>query len=186
MDYEIINKTKWSTNLYDCDSESCFLSCIVPCHVYSKLKIISKNKNHYCVHLFVYILIYISIQQLWYTRNYLYEHTCPQNLIDNCINAVNVCEDNFMMVNDTPYSCIIKSNFCVYNNYGCISQKQSNKTARFLIIITSISYTCLTFLHYTVRKHIKSIYQINGNIVEDVIAVTCCSTCGLAQEYREL
>ena len=186
MDYEIINKQVWSSNLYDCDSESCFLSCIVPCHVYSKLKIISKNKNYYCSHLFVYMLLYISIQQLWYTRDYLSKHTCPQILIDNCLNAINNCEDNYMMVNDAPTSCVIKNNFCVYNDYVCISQKQSNKTAMYLLIITSISYSCLTYLHYKARQHIKTIYQINGNMVEDAIAVTCCSTCGLAQEYREL
>jgi Cys-rich protein (TIGR01571 family) len=186
MNYELIDKKKWSTNLYDCDSESCFLSCIVPCHVYSKLKIISKNKNHYFVHLFVYILLYLSIQQLWYTRDYLSKHTCPQNLIDNCINSLNICEDNYMIIDDTPFSCGIKGNLCIYNDYECISEKQSNKTTRYLIIVTSISYACLTFLHYSVRKHIKNVYQINGNVVEDVIAVTCCSTCGLAQEYREL
>ena len=91
-----------------------------------------------------------------------------------------------MMVDDTPSSCIVKNNLCVFSNYECISQKQSTKTARYLIIITSISYACLTFLHYSVRKHIKNVYKINGNMVEDVIAITCCSTCGLAQEYREL
>lgn len=186
MDYEIINKKKWSTNLYDCESESCFLSCIVPCHVYSKIKLLSKNKNHYCVHLFVYILLYISIQQLWYTRNYLSDHTCPQNLIDNCINFINNCEDNYMLLDDVPSSCVIKNNLCVYDNYECITKKQSNKTAMYIIIITSISYSCLTYMHYKAREHIKLIYNINGNIVEDVFAVTCCSTCGLAQEYREL
>ena len=186
MEYDLINKKEWSSNLYDCDTESCFLSCIVPCHVYSKLKIISKNKKYYCVHLFVYMLLYISIQQLWYANNYLSKHTCPHILIDNCINAIDNCEDNYMIVDDAQSSCVIKNNFCVYNNYECISQKQSNKTALYLLIITSISYSCLTYIHYKARQYIKLIYNINGNMVEDLFAVTCCSTCGLAQEYREL
>lgn len=186
MDYEIINKKEWATNLYDCDTESCFLSCIVPCHVYSKIKILNKNKAQYCVHLFFYLFIYLSIQQLWYSSNYLSEHTCPQYLIDNCINVIDNCEEHYMIVDDVPSSCIIKNDYCVYDNYECISKKQSNKTALYILIFTSLCYSGITFMHYRVREHIKLIYHIKGNIVEDVFAVTCCSTCGLAQEYREL
>ena len=54
------------------------------------------------------------------------------------------------------------------------------------LTFTTIGYAFLTFLHYTVREQLKLKQNISGNIVEDVIAVTCCSTCGLAQEYREL
>jgi Cys-rich protein (TIGR01571 family) len=185
MDYEIINKKEWATNLYDCDTESCFLSCLVPCHVYSKLKIKSKNKSYYCVHLFFYMFLYLSIQQLWYSSNYVTTHTCPHLLIDNCINSLK-CEDNYMLVDDVPTSCVMQNDFCVFDKYECISKKQSNTTSMYILIFTLFSYTCLTCMHYKVREHIKKIYQINGNIAEDVFAVTCCSTCGLAQEYREL
>lgn len=186
MDYEIINKKEWSTNLYDCDTESCFLSCFVPCHIYSKLKLINKNKSQYCSHLFFYMFIYLSIQQLWYSSHYLSSHTCPKNLIDNCINAIDNCENNYMLVDNVPSSCVMKSDLCVYDNYECVSHKESNKTALYILIFTTFSYSCLTFMHYKVRENIKVFYHINGNIVEDVFAVTCCSTCGLAQEYREL
>ena len=186
MDYEIINKKEWSTNLYDCDTESCFLSCIVPCHIYAKLKNKTKIKSQYCVHLFFYIFIYLSIQQLWYSSNYISQHTCPKDLINDCIHAIDNCEDYYMIIDDRPSSCFIKNGYCVYNEYECISKKQSRKTEMYILIFTSFFYSGLTFMHYKVRQHIKAVYHIDGNLSEDIVAVTCCSTCGLAQEYREL
>jgi Cys-rich protein (TIGR01571 family) len=41
-------------------------------------------------------------------------------------------------------------------------------------------------MHYSAREYIKKKQIIKTSIIEDVAAVTCCSTCGLAQEYREL
>jgi Cys-rich protein (TIGR01571 family) len=61
-----------------------------------------------------------------------------------------------------------------------------NHTSLYFFIFTSIGYAGLVFLHYTIREQIKVKQTIGGNTVEDVIAVVCCPSCGLAQEYREL
>jgi Cys-rich protein (TIGR01571 family) len=185
MDYTNINKGEWSTHLYDCDIESCLLSCVVPCHVYAKIRSFG-SKCKYCVHLIVYISLYVAIQQLWYSQRYLNSHTCPAHLIDNCITITDNCESNYMMVDNVLSACVLKNNICLYDTIECISHKNSNQTSLMCLTFTTISYVFLTYLHYTVREQLKLKQNISGNIVEDVIAVTCCSTCGLAQEYREV
>jgi Cys-rich protein (TIGR01571 family) len=186
MDYNIINKGEWITNLYDCDAESCFLSCVVPCHVYAKIKSLGKGKSHYCIHLFIYMFLYLSIQQLWYSIQYLESNECPAQLIDNCISLVDNCEDYYMMQDDVRSACLLKNNICVYDTHECLSHKMVSHTSLYFFIFTSIGYAGIVFLHYTIRQQIKLKQTIGGNALEDVIAVVCCPSCGLAQEYREL
>ena len=183
-DYTILNKGEWQTHLCNCDSESCFLSCVVPCHVYAKIK--SKTKSNYCVYLFVYIFLYLSIQQVWYTQKYISKNTCPSILVDNCLTITEKCEDNYILYDNVQYSCVNENGYCISNEYSCIRQNVSKKTSLDLIIYTSLCYFILTFMHYSAREYIKKKQIIQTSIIEDVMAVTCCSTCGLAQEYREL
>ena len=185
MDYAIINKGEWTTHLLECDTESCLLSCCLPCHIYAKIRS-SGSKCKYFIHLLVYISLYGAIQQLWYSQHYLNSHTCPAHLIDNCITVTDNCETNYMMVDNVLTSCILKNNICVYDTIECVSHENSNQTSLICLIFTTIAYTGLVILHYTVREQIKLKQNISGNTIEDVVAVTCCSTCGLAQEYREL
>jgi Cys-rich protein (TIGR01571 family) len=185
MDYTNLNKGEWSSHLCTCDIESCFLSCCLPCHVYAKIRSLG-SKCKYCIHLIVYMSLYVSMQQFWYSNQYLNSHTCPANLIDNCITITDNCETNYMMVDNLLSACVLKNNICVYDTIECVSHKDSNEASLICLIFTSIGYMCLVFLHYIVREQIKSKQNISGNIIEDVMAVTCCSTCGLAQEYREL
>jgi Cys-rich protein (TIGR01571 family) len=42
----------------------------------------------------------------------------------------------------------------------------------------------LCFLHFFLREKVKKDYNIQGNFGYDISAIFC-STCGLAQEYRE-
>ena len=186
MEYKIIDNKAWSTHLCTCDAESCFLSCVVPCHVYAKIKSYSTSKRLYFIHLFIYTITYISIQQLWYSQHYLNSHMCPAHLTDNCISITDNCETYYMVVDDILSSCTLKNNICIYDTISCISHQDTNRASSIILIITSISYVFLLFLHYTIREQIKLKQTISGNMIEDVIATTCCSTCGLAQEYREL
>ncbi len=186
MEYNMIDNRIWSTHLCECHAESCFLSCIVPCHVYAKIKSYSTSKRLYCIHLFIYIIIYISIQQLWYSQHYLNSHMCPAYLTDNCISIIDDCETYYMVVDDILSSCTLKNNMCVYDTISCISQEDTYKSSSIILIFTLSAYLFIVCLHYSIREQIKIKQKIIGNIVEDVIAITCCSTCGLAQEYREL
>ena len=53
-----------------------------------------------------------------------------------------------------------------------------------LSLSTSISYFILFLLNFFLREKIKKEYNIEGEY--DSCASTVCSTCGLAQEYREI
>jgi Cys-rich protein (TIGR01571 family) len=185
-DYNILNKGEWATHLYTCDTESCFLSCIAPCHVYAKIKSYGKNKREYFIHLVVYMVMYISIQQLWYSQQYLNSHMCPSHLTDNCISITDDCDKYYMKVDNVLSSCMIKNNICVYDSHECLSSKDTKQKSTAFLVVTLIGYSFLVFLHYNIREKIKVKQTIGGNIIEDVLAITCCSTCGLAQEYREL
>jgi Cys-rich protein (TIGR01571 family) len=91
-----------------------------------------------------------------------------------------------MVVDNLLSSCILKNNICVYDTTTCLSPKETKQKSLAFLIVTLVGYVFLVGLHYTIREQIKIKQIIGGNIVEDVIAITCCSTCGLAQEYREL
>ena len=186
MEYKIIDNKAWSTHLCTCDAESCFLSCVVPCHVYAKIKSYSTSKRLYFIHLFIYTLIYISIQQILYSQHYLNVHVCPSHLTDNCISITDNCETYYMVVDNILSSCTLKNNICIYDTNSCISHEDAHNSSSIFLIVTIIGYACIVCLHYSIREQIKLKQTISGNMIEDVIATTCCSTCGLAQEYREL
>jgi hypothetical protein len=51
--------------------------------------------------------------------------------------------------------------------------------------MTSMIYTTIWLLHVRVRKEIQEKKEIEYD-AHTCLATTCCSTCGLAQEYREI
>ena len=53
-----------------------------------------------------------------------------------------------------------------------------------LSLAGSISYFILCLLHYFLREKVKKYHSIVDEY--DACAVTLCSQCGLAQEYREI
>ena len=184
IDYNILNKGEWQTSLCKCDSESCFLSCIVPCHVYAKLR--ARTKSEYCVHLFVYMLMYVFINQLLYSNHYIIENTCPNNLINSCISVFNNCNTHYMLIDNNQYACVEENGYCFADTTSCIEQSTSHKASVNLIIITSMCYFIIVCLHYSARDYIKTLQNIDESFIENIVGVVCCPTCGLAQEYREL
>ena len=182
MEYKLIDKSIWKTGLCHCHCESCFLSCVVPCHVYSK--IMSSSNIEYITRIIMYIVLYVSIQQLMYIQYNINISQCPSLEIENCIMA-DICEDYYMVINDLTTKCRIIDGFCVYDQYNCIEQIEYMNITKMVFLLTSLFYSILTYLHYKARYFIKTQKNIQSSICEDVCAITC-STCGLAQEYREL
>jgi uncharacterized membrane protein len=178
LGYDIIEKNTWKTTLSKCDCESCFLSTIVPCHVYSK--IVSTTPLEYTTHIILYIVLYTGIQQLMYIKYVLDKSVCPSNVITNCIFSQQ-CGDNYMLIKNKPYQCRYVEGFCVYDEYQCI---QEFDTAT-IYVLSFLLYIMLTYLHYSARKYIAIKNNIKTDCVSDCCAITCAS-CGLAQEYREL
>ena len=179
MDYEIVEQKTWKTSLFHFDCESCFLSCVVPCHVYSKIT--SATPLEYTTRILLYIILYTGIQQIVYIQLRLEESKCPATQISNCIFADN-CQSYYMVVDNQPTACRYVDGFCVYNEYQCV---QNTHTVT-LLLTTSLIYTILTYLHYYARMYTihKKKFETSG--CSDCCASTLCSSCGLAQAYREL
>jgi len=178
MDYEIIEQSNWKTTLYNADCESCFLSHIVPCHVYSK--IMSTTKLEYTTRIILYIILYTGIEQLMYIKYRLDKSMCPPIATHNCLLADN-CHESYMVIGDNSYSCRLVDGFCVYNEYEC---KRDVDTS-IIYILSSILYLVITYLHYSARKSIMERKNIQQHCITDCCAIIC-APCGLAQEYREL
>lgn len=179
MDYDIVEQKTWKTALCHSDCESCFLSCVVPCHVYSK--IMSSTPLEYTTRIILYIILHTGIHQILYIAYELENNKCPANEIHNCIFADN-CSGYYMVIDNTPSACRYVDGFCVYSEYQCI--KETHTTT--LFIFTSLLYVMLTYLHYAARMHIRHEKNIESSDCLDCCASTVCSSCGLAQEYREL
>jgi hypothetical protein len=179
MDYEIVEQTTWMSTLYNPDCESCFLSNVVPCHVYSK--IMSTTKLEYTIRIILYIILYTGIEQLIYIKYKLDNSMCPPGLINNCILSDN-CQESYMMIGDKSYSCRLLDGFCVYGEYQCNKDVDTSV----IYLMTSFLYVIMTYIHYTARKHIMERKNIQQHCITDFCAITCCVPCGLAQEYREL
>lgn len=175
--------TNWKTSLIHYDCESCFISHVAPCHVYSKLKQGSYAKN--CI---IYAVLWYTIQSLYSWNYYVYKNQCPSEKISYCIQLnENDCNDYYMLVNSVPTRCIFNSdsNICLYDEQSCIKQSEYNHIHLFIFTFSSIIYSCLCLLHYILRKEIQEKKEIDHDST-NCLAITCCSTCGLAQEYREL
>ena len=100
--------------------------------------------------------------------------------MDNCI-LTDDCINSYMNIGDKSYSCRIVDGVCLYNEYQCVKNLDTST----IYILTSFLYIFLTYLHYSARRFL----MIQRNIeptCSDCCAITCCVSCGLAQEYREL
>lgn len=172
----------WKTPLYHCECESCFVSYLLPCHVYAKLK-----QGNYTMNCILYVGLWSMIHLLYSYHYYTYNNACPSSQTDYCILLnESICENYYMIVNTVPAKCIFHSdtNLCIYNDYSCISPEVYTKINIWTFIVSTMLYTCLWWLHYTLRKEITYKNDLDDSCT--CLAISCCSTCGLAQEYREI
>lgn len=183
MEYAIIDKLPWKTNLCKCECESCFLSCIVPCHVYSK--IISKTSLEYTTHIILYIILYSLMHQLLYFQYTMNNNICPSTEIQNCLTA-DSCLKYYMIVNSIPLPCRYVDDLCVYDEYQCIQPHEYSKLTKTTLLLTTFLYSIINYMHYQARKFMQQHKNIGNSTCIDCYAVTLCSSCGLAQAYREL
>lgn len=176
--YEKLNyeKRKWSTSLLYCDPESCILSHYLPCHIYAKL-----NKDCYLFNFLYYGIFCVSIYNVYYWLDYINNNRCPSLETAHCFGLGDNCSQHYMVINGIPAKCIFDE-ICIHSEISCFQNfKELNI---FLYLLGSISYFVLFILHLFLREKIKKEYDIEGQY--DACALTLCSPCGLAQEYREI
>jgi len=174
----------WSTSLFYCDPESCILAHVLPCHIYAKI-----YKNCYLFHFIYYGIFSVSLCNVYYWLNHINKNRCPALESEYCFNIYdhdhgnNTCNQYYMLVNGVPSKCMYNEyNICTHSEQSCFIHFTELNT--FLSLLGSVSYIMLFFLHFFLREKVKKDYTIQSNFGYDMSALFC-STCGLAQEYRE-
>jgi hypothetical protein len=181
--YTALQPNTWKTSLFYCDCESCFISYIAPCHVYAKLR-----NGHYAYHCFMYAILWVSLQLIYSFMVFVQVNECPANEVNFCFGlSQQNCSQSYMRINNEPFPCSYHTDadVCIYNTQDCITYKKYEHTQTFLWMFSVISYLSIWLLHLKLRNQIKE----QEKIYEDpcaCLATTCCSTCGLAQVYREV
>ena len=175
--YHLLEKRKWATSLCECDPESCILAHALPCHIYAKL-----NGNCYLFHFIYYGIFCASLYNVYYWINYINQNRCPSLQTEYCVGLGDKCSQYYVLVNGIPSKCIFDNNICIHSKRDCFTNY--NKLNMFLSLLGSICYFILLMLHFCLREKVKKDYNLEGEY--DTCAVTICSPCGLAQEYREL
>jgi len=108
---------------------------------------------------------------------------CPSLKTDYCFGLGENCSQYYMVVNGKPSICMFDNfNICVHSEGHCFTNY--SKLNMVLSLVGSSCYIILIMLHYCLREKVKKDYNIEGEY--DICAVTLCSSCGLAQQYREL
>jgi Cys-rich protein (TIGR01571 family) len=176
--YQLLEKRKWATSLCHCDPESCILAHILPCHIYAKI-----YKDCYLFYFIYYGIFSISLYNVYYWLDYINKNRCPNLETEYCIGLGENCSQYYMLVNGIPSKCIFDDfNICVHSERDCFINY--TKINMWLSLLGSACYFILLILHSFSREKVKKDYNLESNY--DVCAVTICSPCGLAQNYREL
>jgi len=182
--YQLIEKRQWATSLFYCDPESCILSHMLPCHIYAKIYDKGTNETKCYLFNFIYYGIFsVSLFNVCYWLNYINMNRCPQLETEYCFNSDtnNTCNKHYMLVNGIPSKCVYNEyQICIHSEQSCFVHFTEMNT--FLSLLGSVSYIMLFFLHFFLREKVKKDYNLEGKY--DICAIFC-STCGLAQEYRE-
>lgn len=169
----------WKSSLCEYDSESCVVSWLLPCHVYAKL-----NMSSYGLHFISYAFFVLCIRNIYGWFYYVHDHACPSHHAAQCLGLDNKeCSEYYMVVDGVPSQCTYHSDVdaCIYNIYGCV---HANPIYHALSFFLCFSYICLFSMNYSAR--VLTIQHRKLSHSNNLVASTCLSTCGLAQEYREI
>jgi hypothetical protein len=169
--------TEWKTGPCNCECESNFLSWVVPCHVYAKLS------KAYTSNLLLYLCLWFNIQFMYCYVRYVYVYKCPPKSSDQCIGLSEDCETYYITIDGSTASCMYIDNMCVHKSITCIDSTTVDANIGVGLFFIGILDIILYYMHYQLRKRIQEKYQLRND--NDCLATTCCSSCGLAQEYRE-
>ena len=170
------SKRQWTTTLCDFDPESCILVHLLPCHIYAKIYRICYLFN------FIYYGIFtVSIYNCAYWLNYINSNRCPSLITEKCVGLQENCSEYYVIIDGSPAKCVFNE-ICYHSQSSCFIKYHDLNML--LSLVSSGSFFVLFLLHYFLREKVKKENNIKGEY--DACAVTICSPCGLAQEYREI
>jgi hypothetical protein len=171
--------TQWKTGLFECNSESCLVTWLLPCHVYAKL-----NLTHYGCNFILYGLFVLGIRNLYAWMMYLNQNTCPSNHVTQCWGLNEHCGNSYMNIDNRHYQCVYRPDFstCTYDTINCFHDISPLYVGG--MICLGMIYIGIFFLNYVARKNIKELKEIDTS--DNICVHTICSPCSLAQAYREI
>ena len=169
----------WSTPLFDCTTESCIVTWLLPCHTYAKLRLSS-----YGLHFVSYAFFVLAIRNIWSAWSYIHANRCPSEYTEQCITIHEECSNYYTHIDGVPTTCIYVDEIdaCIYNSVSCIRVHSSLYI--FFSCTLSLFYVCLWAMNYSARKVIRETYHLKED--HECIASTILSPCGLSQGYREI
>jgi hypothetical protein len=178
----------WKTHWYHCDTESCLMSSILPCHIQSK--IISNNRSNYKYYflgLFLLYLVYYTTIVGWI---YVPTLTCNGQQTYTCTyQSPETCDQLYMLVNND------KTYQCKWVNFidGCIPETTQTCIRQEImygnIAVIASSFGIFSMVYLFVKVQFRETYQTINNIKQnkwtDCFISMFCPICSDAQIYRE-
>lgn len=182
--YQLLEKRQWATSLFYCHPESCILAHILPCHIYAKIYDEPETNSCYLFNFLYYGIFGLAIYNVYYWLDYINKNRCPSLETEYCFGLKENCSQYYMVVNGIPSKCIYNDSICVHSENDCFINY--NRMNLYLSMLGSFSYFVLIILKFSLRDRVKKDYNIEGNFIKDACAITLFSSCGLAQELREV
>ena len=184
------NHNKYWDSLFTIDVESCFLSYYAPCHVVGKIshKIGFGYPSLFCLYAFFFFVFNYS----YYVFAYAISPICNNNHYSNwcfLIYDKSQCKKTYTIINNEKLLCNYDSEYhmCYASNQECITQHDSKITWSAWCFLEVVSISILSITHVYIRRKLKKTQRLSQEpICKDILYSFYCSTCSLAQQYRNL
>lgn len=179
----------WKTPWYQCDTESCLLASVLPCHVHSKILSTNSRSNYkyYFLGFFLLYLVYYTTIAGWI---YIPTLTCNGQQTYTCIyQSPETCNELYMLVdNDKTYQCkwVDFIGACIpETNQTCIREEIMYGN----ISVIASAFGIFSMVYLFVKVQFRESYQTANYIIQkkwtDCFIPMCCPICSDAQIYRE-
>ena len=186
----LTSASKTWDSLFTIDLESCFLSYYAPCHVVGKLshKIGIGYPSLFCLYAFFFLVFNYT----YYVFAYAITPVCNSNhYSDWCflIYDKSQCKKTYTVINNDNYLCNYDTEYhmCYATNQDCITEHDSKLTWGAWCFLEVISISILSITHVYIRRKLKTKQHIpQEHVCKDIAYSFYCSTCSLAQQYRNV
>ena len=177
-------------SLFTIDLESCFLSYYSPCHVVGKIsnKIGIGYPSLFCLYAFFFFVFNYS----YYVFAYAITPVCNSDHYSEwcfLIYDKSQCKKTYTVINNENYLCNYNSEYhmCYASNQDCVSESDSKITWAAWCFLEVVSISFLSITHVYIRRTLKKKQRIpQEHVCKDILYSFYCSTCSLAQQYRNL
>tara|TARA_B100001758_G_scaffold247706_1_gene266680 strand:- start:19504 stop:20211 length:708 start_codon:yes stop_codon:yes gene_type:complete len=172
------------------DLESCFVSYTIPCHIIGKAG--KEIGFGYPSLFFVYGFFFVIFNYCYFVFSYGVTPICPNNkYTDWCFILYDKtqCIQSYTKINSDKVLCKYNHEYhtCYASDYECISKHDFTITWSSWCFLEVISLSAITIVHVFVRRRLKQKQRVSQDTMcKDILYALYCSSCSLAQQYRNL